>query len=567
MSAMARKSVHGKKSPEKAPGVPGSVASPGIPSAPPSSYGNQKLGDRIPLIKKDSQRQSSSRFRDVKKADLVKLPNITDVPAKDRPALIVEKLRQCSATFDFTIALNDIRSKDIKRSALNELIEYFSNPNNGIPAQVYPEMVQMYDCNLFRTLSPPLNPNAAEFDPEEDEPTLEAAWPHLGLVYELFLKFLESPDFQGAIAKTYINNHFVENLLELFDSEDPRERDYLKTTLHRVYGKMLNLRSFIRRAMNNVFLRFTLETQKYNGIAELLEILGSVINGFTLPLKPEHKTFLMKVLVPLHRVRSLNAYHPQLSYCIIQFLDKDPSLTAGVLRALFRIWPKVNSPKEVLFLTELEEILEGTDADSFQSVSEMLFTQLAKCVASPHFQVAERSLYFFNSSQLVTFIDQDSERIIPVIFPALFKISKNHWNRAINTLIINALKLLSEINQPVFEACTAKFKLEQQKQSQKDKQRQDRWAAVEKRAMKHPLSKTVPLARPKLPTPLPDSRPVWLDRANALDPLRFDAGAAQPQDAGSSNMRRKSMLPHDESTQAALLQYKNSEHVLSSTPK
>ena len=29
----------------------------------------------------------------------------------------------------------------------------------------------------------------AEFDPEEDEPTLEAAWPHLQLVYEFFLRY------------------------------------------------------------------------------------------------------------------------------------------------------------------------------------------------------------------------------------------------------------------------------------------------------------------------------------------------------------------------------------------
>lgn len=49
----------------------------------------------------------------------------------------------------------------------------------------------------------------AEFDPEEDEPTLEAAWPHLQLVYEFFLRFLESPDFQPSIAKRYIDQKFV----------------------------------------------------------------------------------------------------------------------------------------------------------------------------------------------------------------------------------------------------------------------------------------------------------------------------------------------------------------------
>lgn len=45
-------------------------------------------------------------------------------------------------------------------------------------------------------------------------------------------------------------------LLELFDSEDPRERDFLKTILHRIYGKFLGLRAFIRKQINNIFLRW-----------------------------------------------------------------------------------------------------------------------------------------------------------------------------------------------------------------------------------------------------------------------------------------------------------------------
>ena len=74
---------------------------------------------------------------------------------------------------------------------------------------VYPEVVQMFSLNMFRTLPPSSNPSGAEFDPEEDEPTLEAAWPHLQLVYEFFLRFLESPDFQPNIAKRYIGKSFV----------------------------------------------------------------------------------------------------------------------------------------------------------------------------------------------------------------------------------------------------------------------------------------------------------------------------------------------------------------------
>jgi serine/threonine-protein phosphatase 2A regulatory subunit B' len=35
-------------------------------------------------------------------------------------------------------------------------------------------------------------------------------------------------------------------MIELFDSEDPRERDYLKTILHRIYGKYMALRNYVR---------------------------------------------------------------------------------------------------------------------------------------------------------------------------------------------------------------------------------------------------------------------------------------------------------------------------------
>lgn len=100
--------------------------------------------------------------------------------------------------------------------------------------------------------------------------------------------------------------------------------------MHRIYGKFLTLRSYIRRSINHIFYQFIYEVEHHNGIAELLEILGSIINGFALPLKDEHKTFLIRVLVPLHKVKSLSLYHPQLAYCVVQFLEKDPALTEPV---------------------------------------------------------------------------------------------------------------------------------------------------------------------------------------------------------------------------------------------
>ncbi|KAH9393061.1 Serine/threonine-protein phosphatase 2A 56 kDa regulatory subunit gamma isoform, partial [Tyrophagus putrescentiae] len=341
-----------------------------------------------------------------------------------------------------------------------------------------------FGVNVFRILPPSSNPN--EFDPEEDEPTLETAWPHLQYVYEFFLRFLESPDFQPIIAKKYFDQKFVLQLLELFDSEDPREREFLKTTLHRIYGKFLGLRAYIRKQINNIFYRFIYETERHNGIAELLEILGSIINGFSLPVKDEHKQFLLKVLMPLHKVKSLSVYHPQLAYCVVQFLEKDPSLTEQVIKSLLKYWPKVHSPKEVMFLNELEEILDVIEPAEFQKVMGPLFRQLAKCVSSPHFQVAERALYYWNNEYIMTLMSDNVAAILPIMFPSLYRNAKTHWNKTIHGLIYNAQKLFMEMNQVLFDECVKNYKGERQQERVSLKRREEAWEKLEEAAKRNP---------------------------------------------------------------------------------
>jgi serine/threonine-protein phosphatase 2A regulatory subunit B' len=50
---------------------------------------------------------------------------------------------------------------------------------------------------------------AEGFDPEDEEPVFELAWPHLQLVYEFFLRFIESPDFNAQAAKKHIDQKFI----------------------------------------------------------------------------------------------------------------------------------------------------------------------------------------------------------------------------------------------------------------------------------------------------------------------------------------------------------------------
>ncbi|ESQ49081.1 hypothetical protein EUTSA_v10020593mg [Eutrema salsugineum] len=405
------------------------------------------------------------------------LPLFRDVPVSERQTLFLRKLQNCCFQFDFTDTIKNAREKEIKRQTLLELVDFIQSGASKISESCQEEMIKMISVNIFRCLPPASHENTGQepADPEEEEPYLEPSWPHLQLVYELLLRYVVSTDTDTKVAKRYIDHSFVLKLLDLFDSEDPREREYLKTILHRIYGKFMVHRPFIRKAINNIFYRFIYETERHSGIGELLEILGSIINGFALPMKEEHKLFLIRVLIPLHKPKPIAVYHQQLSYCIVQFVEKDYKLADTVIRGLLKYWPVTNCTKENLFLGELEEVLEATQPVEFQRCMVPLFQQIGRCLNSSHFQVAERALFLWNNEHIVGLIAQNRSVILPIIYPALEKNIQSHWNQAVHGLTANIKKMFMEMDPELFEECRRQYEEKQAKSKQVEEQRQFTW--------------------------------------------------------------------------------------------
>ncbi|KAK7319078.1 hypothetical protein RJT34_03791 [Clitoria ternatea] len=409
------------------------------------------------------------------------LPSFRDVPTSEKQKLFIRKLNLCCVVFDFTDSAKNIKEKEIKRQTLLELVDYVSSVNGKFTETVMQDVVKMVSANLFRSLNPQPRENKVleAFDVEDEEPLVDPAWSHLQIVYEFLLRFVASPETDTKLAKRYIDHSFILRLLALFDSEDPREREYVKTILHRLYGKFMIHRPFIRKSINNIFYRFIFETDKFNGIAELLEVLGSIINGFALPLKEEHKLFLVQALIPLHKPKCLAMYHQQLSYCVTQFVEKDCKLGDTVIRGLLKYWPITNSSKEVMFLTELEEILEATQPAEFQRCMVPLFSRVARCMNSPHFQVAERALYLWNNDHIESLIQQNRKVILPIIFPALEKSSHAHWNQVVQNLARNVRKIFFGVDPELLEECLHKFQEDEAKLEEGKTKHEATWKILE----------------------------------------------------------------------------------------
>ncbi|PSS01851.1 Serine/threonine protein like [Actinidia chinensis var. chinensis] len=417
--------------------------------------------------------------------------SFNDVPNSEKQNLFVSKLNLCCSVYDFSDSDKNCVEKDAKRQILIELVDFVGSGSAKFTEAAIASMCKMCAANLFRDFPSKCRSYSARGETEDEEPMFDPAWSHLQLVYDLLFRFISYSSLDVKVAKKYVDDSFIVKLLDLFDSEDPRERDCLKTILHRVYGKFMVHRPFIRKSVSNIIYRFVFETERHNGIAELLEIFGSVITGFAVPLKEEHKMFLWRSLIPLHKPKSVGMYHQQLTYCISQFVEKEPRLAGTVIKGLLKYWPVTSSQKELMFLSELEELLEKMNIAEFEKIMVPVFRRVGCCLTSYHFQVAERAHFLWNNDQILNLIMQNRQVILPLVFPALQRNTQGHWHHTVFNLTQNVRKMFYEVDEELLLACQGKFEEEDSKSSMAAERRRLTWERLETTAAFQPAVCTV----------------------------------------------------------------------------
>ncbi|KAL1167485.1 hypothetical protein V6Z11_A05G021800 [Gossypium hirsutum] len=410
-------------------------------------------------------------------------PNLSfkDVSNPQKQNLFISKLNLCCEVSDFSDPEKASSEQDLKRQTLIELVDFVSSGSAKFNEPAVAAMCKMCALNLFRVFPPKYRSNTSSGEAEDDEPIFDPAWSSLQLVYDLLLLFISYSSLDAKVAKKHVDHSFILKLLDLFESEDPRERDCLKTILHRIYGKFMVHRPFVRKA--------------------LLEIFGSIISGFAIPLKEEHKMFLCRALIPLHKPKSIGVYHQQLTYCVVQFVDKDQKLANNVIKGLLKYWPITNSQKELMFISELEEILEMTNMVEFQKIMVPVFRRIACCLNSSHYQVAERAHLLWNNEHILNLITHNRHVIFPLIFPSLEWNSQNHWNQAVLNLTQNIRKMFCEMDEELLLACQRKLEEENSQLIEAAEKRKLAWEHLETTAaaFKPAATNNVPPVKPATP--------------------------------------------------------------------
>jgi len=392
-----------------------------------------------------------------------------------RHATLLRWLEVCCFRFDFfSQSAFEWEAIQKKKAILSAILDYLDMTDAIWDDEaILKGIMKMMKANLFRSLPLTFRQLLAtpDYCQEDDSEEVEDPhYPHLCYVYEIALMFVRNINVDDKTRKRYLGKSFIVPLTELFASEDVREREYLKAILHGIYARNMRLRRLIRTQMSNCCFRVIFSGNDANvaddienGISECLQLVCSIIQGLTTPIKAEYKNILYRVLIPLHKAnsRKLHKFHETLLACCIQFILKDLSIGLDILDGLLRFWPHQSASKSDMFLKEVVIIVNTmmTDIDTTEfedddeeelseeqkrqrreknlfkftkkgrEIAHGVIEKLVECMTSDNHVLAEKALLAFGEVGVQKLIDCDKQRRWTRVLAVLFdnRDHKRHW--------------------------------------------------------------------------------------------------------------------------------------------
>ena len=351
----------------------------------------------------------------------------------DEQQLIMAKLKLCSHPL---LTTNEALSYPQYNKAINAKTEYLVDITKQISPQIFrtiddlQQLLDIISVHIFRPFPtifildfiPPSESDLSLFiDPSNNYETDQYCynWIHLQFMYEWLGKIFSNNFDKKLIKQLLRNNHgiFIKKFIYQFASPFAKERYYIKTIIHRLYGMIMAFRSFIRLHMGYYVLsvienenispqpldHFQQETYKHCGLIDILEIYESIFRGWSLPIMSYNDEIVITIIIPLHKSNKLYLFHDQLTKSCEALVEKDKRFALCILAGLLKYWPRCDATKQMLFIEEINVIMaawsrsESVEMIKGSGIFLLIVDKLIECLKSKHIVgVVEKALLVIN---------------------------------------------------------------------------------------------------------------------------------------------------------------------------
>lgn len=107
-----------------------------------------------------------------------------------------------------------------------------------------------------------------------------------------------------------------------------------------------------------------------------------------------------------------------------------------------------------------------------------------------------------NNEHLINLISQNRQVILPLIYPALERNTRWHWNQSVLNVTKNVRKMFIEMDESLLLACQSNFQEEEEKRAASEERRRRIWERLESTAAFQPVTGDAGFIVPPMTAPL-----------------------------------------------------------------
>ena len=340
-----------------------------------------------------------------------------------------QKIELIKITYDFINLNKDEYLKEDRKNSINIIFDIISN-EKYYSKFVIPNLsliIGMIEENIFNNIN----------SQNRNEKEIQEYLDNINSIYDILYILINNKECKAEILKEYIKYDFLNKFVNLFESNIYNERKTLKIILHQLYSKLISKRRLIRGIISNYLYYNVISLKKINGAAELLDVMTSIILGYTIPLKDEHINFFKNTIIPLYQMEKCNFFFDNLNRCTMLFLEKDSSLSIILLEKILEFFSFQPYKIKILFLNEIENILDFCDIDKINPLVEKLFKIIVGCFSEYNITIKEKALSLFENEIFVCIIKKYNNISFNTIVPKINYFRHNPWNNKSKQILKN----------------------------------------------------------------------------------------------------------------------------------
>jgi serine/threonine-protein phosphatase 2A regulatory subunit B' len=341
--------------------------------------------------------------------------------------LVVEflpRFQLCQTLCDFTDLESDLEAKEVKLAVLQDLDSVFADKSLLVnwPPGLFQAFHRMVIVNLFREL-PPVPPSLLA---GIDEPVFaDVAWSHLQPVYSLLLKYQ-----QANPRDSRFDLRFCKLMIGNLHASDRNERELV----------LLYISRYIAARRENqcpVLSKFHYMLHLYLEGAicpwPVTNILRFYASHYQDPgmNSPFYRNLFRCDLAALLTARHVSLFYQPLTSLLEAIVEADPPFAVRFVDDAIKRWPLGAPAKQPVFLNVITFLLERTPRHLFERFVPRVFVFLARCVRSPHAQVAMLALRVWSNARIAANIAVFASQIAPCVADAVGRVSTSHWDPAV----------------------------------------------------------------------------------------------------------------------------------------